>query len=139
MFSLNGCLLHCKSYHLFNYQNIYPAVNIIVASRWFILIKKLEVFGGMKKFHCRFLTMLLLLCIAQWPSAQYFSVQIIYFLTTTAKLLLTTNVLCKGTVSAEFRANRPKLCGNCAFEQNFHTMKVGEIWVFYAMYSITSI
>ena len=26
-----------------------------------------------------------------------------------------------------------KLCGNCAFPQNFHTMKLGEITVFYAV------
>ena len=24
-------------------------------------------------------------------------------------------------VSAEFQVIRPKLCGNCAFQQNFHT------------------
>ena len=29
--------------------------------------------------------------------------------------------------------NRPKLSGNCAFPQNFHTMKLGEILVFYAV------
>ena len=28
---------------------------------------------------------------------------------------------------------RPKLCGNCTFPQNFHTMKLGEITVFYAV------
>ena len=27
----------------------------------------------------------------------------------------------------------PKLCGNCAFLQNFHTRKLGEITVFYAV------
>ena len=26
-----------------------------------------------------------------------------------------------------------KLCGNCAFPQNFHTRKLGEIMVFYAV------
>ena len=26
-----------------------------------------------------------------------------------------------------------KLCGNCAFTQNFHTRKLGEITVFYAV------
>ena len=26
----------------------------------------------------------------------------------------------------------PKLCGNCAFPQNFHTRKLGEITVFFA-------
>ena len=29
--------------------------------------------------------------------------------------------------------DRPKLCGNCAFPQNFHTKKLGEITVFYAV------
>ena len=28
-------------------------------------------------------------------------------------------ILWKGTVSAEFWGNRPKLCGNCAFSQNY--------------------
>ena len=28
---------------------------------------------------------------------------------------------------------RPKLSGNCAFSQNFHTRKSGEITVFYAV------
>ena len=28
---------------------------------------------------------------------------------------------------------RPKLCGNCAFPQNFYTIKLGEITVFYPM------
>ena len=30
-------------------------------------------------------------------------------------------------------AIRPKLCGNCAFPQNFHTRKSGEITVFFAV------
>ena len=42
-------------------------------------------------------------------------------------------ILWKGTVSSEFRAIRPKLCGNCAFPQNFHTAELGEITVFYAV------
>ena len=29
--------------------------------------------------------------------------------------------------------NRPKLCRNCAFPENFHTSKLGEISVFYAV------
>ena len=29
--------------------------------------------------------------------------------------------------------NRPKQSGNCAFPQNFHTSKLGEITVFYEM------
>ena len=33
-----------------------------------------------------------------------------------------------------FRANGPSLCGNCAFPQNFHTIKLGKITVFYAVY-----
>ena len=28
---------------------------------------------------------------------------------------------------------RPKLCGNCAFLQNFHTRKLGEITIFFAV------
>ena len=28
---------------------------------------------------------------------------------------------------------RPKLCGNCSFLQNYHTKKLGEITVFYAV------
>ena len=43
-------------------------------------------------------------------------------------------ILWKGTVSAYFRANRPKLWGNCAFPENFHTMELGEITVFYVVY-----
>ena len=45
-------------------------------------------------------------------------------------------VLWKGTVSAYFRANRPKLCGNCSFPQNFHTRKLGEITVFFVVYNV---
>ena len=37
----------------------------------------------------------------------------------------------KGTGSAKFRANHPKLYGNCAFPQNFLTTKLGEITVRY--------
>ena len=29
--------------------------------------------------------------------------------------------------------NRPKLCGNCAFPQSFHTRKSSEITVFFAV------
>ena len=43
-------------------------------------------------------------------------------------------ILRKGTVSAEFWTIRPKLCGNCDFRQNFHTMKLGKITVFYTVY-----
>ena len=42
-------------------------------------------------------------------------------------------ILRKDTVSAEFRAIRPKLCGNCAFPQNFHTRKLGKVTAFYAV------
>ena len=42
-------------------------------------------------------------------------------------------ILWKGTVSAEFWTICPKLCGNCAFLQNFHNRKSGEIAVFYAV------
>ena len=34
---------------------------------------------------------------------------------------------------AQFRANRPKLCANCAFPQNFNTGKLGEITAFFAV------
>ena len=43
-------------------------------------------------------------------------------------------ILWKGTVSAQFPANRPELCGNCGFPQNFHTRKLGKIAVFVAVY-----
>ena len=39
----------------------------------------------------------------------------------------------KHTVSAEFRAIRPKLCRNSAFPQNFHTRKLGEITGFFGV------
>ena len=43
-------------------------------------------------------------------------------------------ILWKGTVSAEFRAIRLKLCGECAIPQNFHTTKLGEITAFYTVH-----
>ena len=46
--------------------------------------------------------------------------------------------LWKGTVSAEFRANRPKLYRNSMFLQNIHSKKLGAISVFYAMLIILS-
>ena len=42
-------------------------------------------------------------------------------------------ILRKGIVSAQFRANHPKLCGNCVLPQNFNTRKLGEITVFYVV------
>ena len=39
-------------------------------------------------------------------------------------------------ISTSIKTNRaicPKLCGNCPFPQNFHTRKLGEITVFYAL------
>ena len=42
-------------------------------------------------------------------------------------------ILWKSIVSAEFRENHPKLCGNCAFPQNFHPRKLGAITTFYAV------
>ena len=44
-------------------------------------------------------------------------------------------ILQKGTVSAEFRANHPKLCRNCAFPHNSYTRKLGEISVFYSVFA----
>ena len=35
-------------------------------------------------------------------------------------------------------AIRPKPCGNCAFSQNFHKWKLGQIPVFYAVNIITT-
>ena len=37
----------------------------------------------------------------------------------------------KGTVCTMFRENHPKLCKNCAFPQNFYTIKLSTIKVFY--------
>ena len=42
-------------------------------------------------------------------------------------------ILWKGTDSPQFQANRPKLCGDCAFKQNFHTRKLDEITLFFAV------
>ena len=36
-------------------------------------------------------------------------------------------------------ANRPKLCGNYAFPQNFHTQKLGQITVFYAVLDLNKL
>ena len=48
-------------------------------------------------------------------------------------------ILWKGTVYAKFRANHPKLSRNCAFPQNFHTRKLGEITVFFAVRGFHSV
>ena len=37
------------------------------------------------------------------------------------------------TQLALFHANSPIHCGNCAFPQNFHTRKLGEITLFHAV------
>ena len=42
--------------------------------------------------------------------------------------------LWKRTASAEFWTNRPELCGNCTFSENFHTRGLGEVLVFCAVY-----
>ena len=34
--------------------------------------------------------------------------------------------------------NRPKLCGNCVFPQNFHTMRLSEITLFFAVRNATT-
>ena len=39
----------------------------------------------------------------------------------------------------EFRVDRLKICGNCAFPQNFHTRKLGEISVFYAVQKLDEV
>ena len=38
-----------------------------------------------------------------------------------------------GKISKKFRMSHLKLCGNCAFPQNFHTREVGEITVFFTV------
>ena len=45
-------------------------------------------------------------------------------------------ILWKGKVSTESRTIRPKLYGDCTFPQNFHTMKLEEITVFYEAFYI---
>ena len=39
---------------------------------------------------------------------------------------------------AQFRVNRPKLCKNCAFPQNFHTRKLDDITVLYAVKAMSN-
>ena len=48
----------------------------------------------------------------------------------TVSAVLDVEMLWKGTASAKFWTIRLKLCGNCAFMQNLHTSKQGEIWYF---------
>ena len=43
-------------------------------------------------------------------------------------------ILWKDTVSGDSPETMRKLCGNCAFPQNLHTMKLGKITVFYAVH-----
>ena len=45
-------------------------------------------------------------------------------------------ILWKRTVISEFRVICPKLYENCAFPQDFHTRKLGETMVFYAVTSV---
>ena len=42
-------------------------------------------------------------------------------------------MVCKFCEKAHFWAIRLKLCQNCAFPHNFHTIKLDEITVFYAV------
>ena len=42
-------------------------------------------------------------------------------------------ILWKCIASTEFWTNCTKICGNCAFPQNFHKRKLGEIMVIYAV------
>ena len=48
-------------------------------------------------------------------------------------------ILWNGTVSVEFRKNYTELWGYFDFPQNFHTRKLGEITVFYAVANIVSV
>ena len=42
-------------------------------------------------------------------------------------------ILCKGAIPAWFEANRTKLRGNCAFRENSHARKLGEITILFAV------
>ena len=48
-------------------------------------------------------------------------------------IYLWTNTAENTVISPNFLANCPKLCGNCTFPQNFHTRRLGEIKVFFAV------
>ena len=48
-------------------------------------------------------------------------------------------ILWKGTIFTQSRANHPKLCIKCAFPESFHTRKLGEITVFYALHCSGSV
>ena len=54
-------------------------------------------------------------------------------------LIFWRGILWKRIVSTKFLANHPKLYGNCAFLQSFHTRKSGEITLFYAVCGISII
>ena len=44
-------------------------------------------------------------------------------------------ILWKGAIPAWFQANRTKLRGDCAFRENSHARKLGEITVFFAVWA----
>ena len=53
------------------------------------------------------------------------------------KSVMVTNhlyILWKDTVSAKLWVNCSNLCWNCAFPQTFHTIKLGDIMVFYVVF-----
>ena len=63
--------------------------------------------------------------------------------TTTTTTATTTKfpsvkMLMKQTISVDFQVNCPKLCGCCEFPRNFHTRKLGEVLVFFALCSSES-
>ena len=48
-----------------------------------------------------------------------------------------TDIIARNTIiSPNFHKIRPKQCRNCAFPQNFHTNKLDETTVFYAVYEM---
>ena len=49
------------------------------------------------------------------------------------RILHSVNYFVQDCRSIQNFVNHPKLCGNCAFQPNFHTRKLGEILVFYAV------
>ena len=83
---------------------------------------------------------LLLLCILICPPSTLFtmlftilSLYNIYIYIYYIYIQISENFIVNFGRITEFRENHRKLYGNCAFPQIFHTRKLGEITVFYAV------
>ena len=59
-------------------------------------------------------------------------VSLLFLNTAKNNLILPNFLVWKFCGKAQF-AIRPKLCGNCAFPQHFHTRKLGELTVFFTV------